>query len=90
MRGEGDGRRSAVPFFSASASMPNGFDGERGGRSLLAPSAETRRTHDKSSNTWSTSDDMLEQDDREDREPFVQEYNRLAKRVSPSSVWFDL
>lgn len=42
-----------------------------------------------SSNTWtSSSGDMLsDQDDIEDRTPFIQEYNRLARKVGkcPSS-----
>lgn len=45
---------------------------------------EERRRQMHSSNTWTSSsaDVLSDQDDIEDRTPFIQEYNRLARKVS--------
>jgi hypothetical protein len=52
----------------------------------LKVSDQSRSTKDRSrSNTWSSSEGVLEIDDKEDRDIFVQEFNKLAKKVQRSA-----
>lgn len=52
-------------------------------RSLGSYDEHDRRAQLRSSNTWTSSSGevLSDQDDVEDRSPFIQEYNRLAKKV---------
>lgn len=72
-----------MPLLNNAASLPGIYDG---GQSFVQPSNDSRRTLNQTSQTWSSSDSMLEQEDIEDREPFVVEFNRLAQRVSPRAT----
>lgn len=81
--GQGVNRNSiAQSFLPTAASMPAGLNdetsiSENDPDSIFGP---TRRCQNRTSSTWSSSEGFSEQN-KEDREPFVQDYNKLAQRV---------
>lgn len=65
---------SLRPSLAHAQSMGNGF----GYRDV---SGTTQRSRAPSSNTWSTSDETFDLEDKEEREPFIHDYNKLATKV---------
>jgi hypothetical protein len=83
-------RRPSIPSRGTSFMGPSGNRLSANGSNGLTRSSEgngvsERRWHMQSSNTWTSSsgDVLSDQDDIEDRGSFIQEYNRLARKVIP-------
>lgn len=70
---------SQRPLLAHAQSMGNGF----GSRDI---SGTTQQSHGSSSNTWSSSEETYDFEDKEEREPFVNDYNKLATKVWNSYI----